>query len=243
MIGRRKLLTGALAGVGAALALPGRAQAYNLPSAITVPQGGALKYGVLGDSVTGRGSFASTQDNAWAWLLQSRLEQHWTVTRQDGTTNHDAQGDSCLATVATYPSGCDLLVIGLGTNDCREQNSDGSWVYSPSTVYANANTVYSNALQLNPGAVILGVGIWDTSLLTWSPTAGSRVVRFDALIAERCVENGGMWMPIADLWDYSPDRLPTGVAAFGGYTTDGFHPNDAGHQAIYNRAVNWLRLP
>ena len=43
------------------------------------------------------------------------------------------------------------------------------------------------------------------------------------------------YVPFTDLFDHVPNRNPTGDPAFGGYTTDGFHPNDTGHRAIYNR--------
>lgn len=215
------------------------------PCALTFPTDRQFVLGVIGDSITGRGSFASDPTKDWVSLLATRIGAQCPqgVTRIDCTSHHDAQGSTCLGTIDTYPTSCDLVLVGLGTNDCRETNADGTWVYSQTNTYTAAETVYSSVAAQNPGAVIVGVGVWNTSLLAWPPTAGSRLVRWDALIGERCAENGGIYIPIADLYDYSPNRLPTGVTAFGGYTTDGFHPNDAGHAAIYNRVANWLRLP
>lgn len=200
--------------------------------------------GVVGDSVTQRGSFASVVTNSWVELVRTRIAAQCPqgVTRIDSVGHHDAYGNTCLGTIDTYPSGCDLVLVGLGTNDCRQQDSSGNWVYSPSQTYASAQTVYSTVAAQNPGAVVFGLGVWDQSMLTWY-NAGSRVVRWDALIGERCHEAGGIWVSVSDLWDYSPNRLPTGVAAFGGFQTDGFHPNDAGHAAIAARAINALRLP
>ncbi|GLY73773.1 hypothetical protein Airi01_020400 [Actinoallomurus iriomotensis] len=75
----------------------------------------------------------------------------------------------------------------------------------------------------------------------WMPSDGGmwtdcrRIAHYDALIAEQAHRHDGMYVPFTDLFDHDPNRDPTGVPAFGEYTTDGFHPNDAGHRAIYNR--------
>lgn len=212
-----------------------QAQAYNFKGSLLPPVGGPLKYGVLGDSITGRGSFASVQTNAWAWLLEARLQKSWTVTRQDGTSKHDAAGNTVLGTVDTYPTGCDLVVVGLGTNNAREVDSSGNYVYSSTQIYADAQTVYSSVRQANPNAMIYGLGVWNAS--------GPRTARVDALIGERCAENGGIYAICSDLYDYTPDRLPSGQPSFAGYTTDGFHPNDTGHNQLYLRAVNWIGVP
>lgn len=214
------------------------------PCALTFPTDRPFVLGVVGDSVTQRGSFASVVTNSWVELVRARIATQCPmgVTRIDATEHHDAYGNTTLGTIDTYPSGCDLVLVGLGTNDCRSQDGSGNWVYGQSATYAAAQTVYSSVAAQNPGAVVFGLGVWDQSILTWY-NAGSRVVRWDALIGERCHENGGIWVSVSDLWDYSPNRLPTGVAAFGGYSTDGFHPNDAGHAAIAARAANALRLP
>lgn len=232
---RRSLLTGAALTAAASIIPSSSAAAYNQRGQLLPPLGGPLKYGVVGDSITGRGSFASDQSKAWAWLLQTRLQQSWTVTRQDATSHHDAQGSTTLGTIDTVPTGCDLVVVGLGTNNAREVDSSGNYVYSNTSIYSDAQALYYNVRQSNPNALIYGLGVWDAS--------GPRTARVDALIGERCAENGGIYAICSDLYDYTPDRLPTGVAAFGGYTTDGFHPNDTGHAALYQRAVNWIGVP
>lgn len=221
------------------------------PCALTFPTTRQFQLGVVGDSVTQRGSFASTYENTWVELLKARIAQQCPlgVNRLDSVIYHDAQGSTSLASMSTstaiagFPSGCDLVIVGLGTNDCRETNSDGSWTYSPTSTFDDARTVYQAVAAANPGAVILGLGVWDNSLLTWAPTAGSRSVRWDALIAQNCAAVGGIYVPVGDLWDYAPNRTPINQPAFGGFETDGFHPNDTGHQAIATRVAEWLRLP
>ncbi|MEY9876610.1 acyl-CoA thioesterase-1 [Streptacidiphilus sp. MAP12-33] len=246
VIPRRTLLAGA--GIAAATAFIPRTQAAaaSAPTLITVPPGQPLTYGVLGDSITGRGSFASDPSLTWTALLQARLAQTWTVTRVNGTTHTDAQDLTCLGTVDTVPSGCNLVVVGLGTNDCREMTGS-SYTYSPTQTYNSAGTLFAEVAAANPAAVIVSLGVWGDTTVQWtmsgSTTPVSRVARWDALIGEQVAKNGGITVPAADLYGYSPNRLPAGVAAFGGYTTDGFHPNDAGHAALYARVASWLRLP
>lgn len=224
------------------------------PCALTFPTTRQFQLGVVGDSVTQRGSFASTIENTWVELLRAQIatECPLGVTRVDSVTYHDAQGSTSLASMSTtqalagFPSDCDLVIVGLGTNDCREQNSDGTWTYSPTSSFDNARTIYQAVAAANPGAVIVGLGVWDQSLLAWPPTAGSRTARWDALIGQNCAQVGGIYIPVSDLFDYPPNRLvngQTGTPAFGGYATDGFHPDDGGHLALKNRVAEWLRLP
>lgn len=251
----RRGLLAATAGLATAAALiPAQQANAEAPCPLKFPTTRPFAVGVIGDSVTQRGSFASDISKTWVELLRTRIATQCPMgtDRLDSTTYWDAQNSTSLSSMSTttaqagYPSGCDLVIVGLGTNDCREQDSNGAWVYSASAVYANAQTVYNTAAARNPDAVLVGVGIWDQSLLSWAGPGGypgSRVTRFDSLIGERCAEAGGIYISLADLWDYAPNRTPTGQPAFGGYTTDGFHPNDSGHAAIYGRVANWLRLP
>lgn len=216
----------------------------------TFPTDRPFMLGVVGDSVTQRGSFASTYENTWVELIKAQIATHcpMSVNRVDSVIYHDAQGSTSLASMSTaqavagFPSGCDLVIVGLGTNDCREQDSSGNWVYSPTQTFDDARTIYQAVAAANPNAVIAGLGVWDQSMLAWY-NPGSRTVRWDALIGQNCAQVGGIYVPVSDLWDYASNRLPTGVAAFGGYTTDGFHPNDTGHAAIKARVAEWLRLP
>jgi lysophospholipase L1-like esterase len=240
ILDRRTLLT------AAATLLPVGAAAPATRAPAPVPPGPPFRYGVLGDSITGRGSFASDEARTWTALLQARLAQTRRVTRVNGTTHQDEQGLTCLRTVDAVPFGCDLVVVGLGTNDCREQR-DGSYVYTPHDTRAAARTLFAAVAAANPGADIVGLGVWGDRTLEWTPSGSaypvSRVDHWDELIGECCAENGGIPVPCADLYRRSAGRLPAGRPAFGGYTTDGFHPNDAGHEAIYRRVAHRLRLP
>ncbi|MFF0746881.1 SGNH/GDSL hydrolase family protein [Streptomyces sp. NPDC004111] len=242
ILDRRTLLTTAAAAtlctVGAAAPVPRAPQ--------LAPPGTPLRYGVLGDSITGRGSFSSRESGTWTTLLQSRLEKTWQVTRVKGATSRDAQGVTCLASVDSVPFGCDLVVVGLGTNDCREQR-DGSYVYTPDDTHTAARVLFGAVAAANPGAVIVALGVWSDSTEQWTPEGSaypvSRVESWDELIGDCVAEAGGIHIPCADLYLCSAYRLPAGRPAFGGYTTDGFHPNDAGHEALYRRVAHRLRLP
>lgn len=246
---RSVLTTAALAAAATLISSDSVAAATTAPTPINVPPGQPLTYGVLGDSITGRGSFASDPSLTWTALLQARLAKTWTVTRVNGVTHTDAQGLTCLGTVDQVPSGCDLVVVGLGTNDCREQ-LNGSYVYSSTQTYNSAGTLFQEVAAANPNALIVSLGVWGDATTAWTmsssttpPSVMSRVGRWDALIGQQVAAVGGITVPAADLFGYTPYRDPAGQPAFGGYQTDGFHPNDTGHNAIYLRVAEWLRLP
>lgn len=249
ILNRRTLLAAGSLAAATSLIPRTTAHATTAPTLITVPPGQPLTYGVLGDSITGRGSFASDPSLTWTALLQTRLAQTWTVTRVNGTTHTDAAGLTCLGTVDTVPSGCDLVVVGLGTNDCREQTS-GSYTYTPTATFDAAGTLFAQVAAANPHAVIVSLGVWGDSTTSWTLSGSttpvstvSRVARWDALIGQQVAANGGITVPASDLFAYTPNRDPINQPAFGGYQTDGFHPNNTGHNAIYQRVASWLRLP
>ncbi|CAM5296770.1 hypothetical protein GCM10010329_81970 [Streptomyces spiroverticillatus] len=244
MLNRRSLLRTA-AFTAPALGLATGPAAPAARARLLAAMGGPLVFGVLGDSITGRGSFASRSDKSWTALLQTRLEQNWRVTRVEGSTSRDAQNLTCLADVNTVPFGCDLIVVGLGTNDCREQRN-GRHIYTPHDTRSAAHALFTAIAAGNPGAVILSLGVWGDRSIQWSmddrTPPVSRVAHWDAIIAEQCLANGGLPVPCADLYDDPAHRLPAGRPAFGGYSTDGFHPNDAGHEALYRRVASQLHL-
>ncbi|WP_433543839.1 SGNH/GDSL hydrolase family protein (plasmid) [Streptomyces sp. CA-294286] len=245
ILDRRGLLTAA-ALTASATVLPAAAGAPAPRTPALVPPGRPLTFGVVGDSITGRGSFASSRARPWTALLQARLAKSWTVTRVNGATSRDAQGVTCLATVDTVPFGCDLVVIGLGSNDCLARR-EGTYVYSPADTRAAARTLFTAVAAGNPDAVVVALGVWGDRALTWTGNGSaqpvSRVDSWDEIIGECCAENGGIHVRCADLYDHVAHRLPAGRPAFGGYTTDGYHPNDAGHEALYRRVAQRLDLP
>ncbi|MFJ6700101.1 SGNH/GDSL hydrolase family protein [Streptomyces sp. NPDC091272] len=255
ILDRRALLTTAVL-TGSARFLPvgsaapaTRAPVPVLPATrapVPVPPGRPLRYGVIGDSITGRGSFASSVTRSWTALLQARLAKTWRVTRVNGSTSQDEQGVTCLGTADSVPFGCDLVVVGLGSNDCLARR-DGRYVYTPDDTYSAARALFSAMAAANPGAVVVGLGVWGDINLRWNRNRlarpESRVEYWDRILGEVCAENGSIHVPCADLYGSTALRLPAGRPAFGGYTTDGYHPNDAGHEAIYRRVAERLELP
>ncbi|MFD3515866.1 SGNH/GDSL hydrolase family protein [Streptomyces sp. NPDC058657] len=243
ILDRRTLLTSTALTASATL-LPAAATAPAAPS--LKPPGLPLRYAVLGDSITGRGSFASHDARAWTSLLQARLAKSWKVTRVNGATSRDEQGVTCLATVDTVPFGCDLVVIGLGSNDCLARRN-GGYAYTPGDTRDAARALFAAAAAANPDAVVVALGVWGDRTLQWATDRSahpvSRVEYWDEIIGECCEENGGIPIPCADLYSHLANRLPAGRPAFGGYRTDGYHPNDTGHQALYERVAHRLRLP
>lgn len=191
------------------------------------PAGGALRVNFLGDSVGYRGSFASTLGNSWRHLMRSRLESAGPVAYGTCAHAHDADGNTVFTSFSNVSGGEDVTFVMLGTNNVREAQDYSAFSSDCASLLDQVRTAAPDAL------LVVG-GVWMPSDGgTW--TDCRRVARYNALIAERAYEHDGMYVPFTDLFDCDANRHPTGVPAFGEYSTDGFHPNDAGHRAIYNR--------
>lgn len=191
------------------------------------PDSGTLRANFLGDSVGYRGSFASTREASWRYLMRARLESVGPVTYGTYTQVHNANGNTVFASVSNVSGGEDVTFVMLGTNNVREEQEYSAFDSDCAGVLDQVRTAAPHALLVVGGA--------------WMPSDGGtwtdcrRVAHYDALIAEQAYKHNGTYVPFTDLFDYDPNRNPTGVPAFGEYVTDGFHPNDAGHRAIYDR--------
>ncbi|GAA4600799.1 hypothetical protein GCM10023195_01170 [Actinoallomurus liliacearum] len=194
---------------------------------ITWPDSGMLRVNFLGDSVGYRGSFASTRENSWRYLMRARLESVGPVTYGTYTHTHNANGNTVFTSLSNVSGGEDVTFVMLGTNNVREAQEYGGF-------YSDCAYTLDQVRAAAPDALLVVGGVWMPSDGgTW--TDCRHVARYDALIAEQAHRHDGMYVPFTDLFDDDSNRNPTGVPAFGAYTTDGFHPNDAGHRAIYDR--------
>ncbi|GAA4640639.1 hypothetical protein GCM10023196_106990 [Actinoallomurus vinaceus] len=191
------------------------------------PDSGTLRVNFLGDSVGYRGSFASTLGNSWRYLMRACLESVGPVTYGTCTHTHNANGNTVFTSFSNVSGGEDVTFVMLGTNNVREGQE-----YS--VFYSDCAYTLDQVRTAAPDALLVVGGVWMPSDGgTW--TDCRRVAHYDALIAEQAHEHDGMYVPFTDLFDCDSNRYPAGVPAFGEYTTDGFHPNDAGHRAIYDR--------
>lgn len=82
----------------------------------------------------------------------------------------------------------------------------------------------------------------DSALVCLGVWAGTgNAEQYDKRISSECVSHGGVFVPIADIYDEPGMRGPAGVTVPGGVSDD-FHPNDSGHAAIAERILSNLRL-
>ncbi|HEY7342838.1 MAG TPA: SGNH/GDSL hydrolase family protein [Ktedonobacterales bacterium] len=115
------------------------------------------------------------------------------------------------------PADAQDAVIELGTND----------VFASGETLVQFRTAYDYILTRvrhdAPQAKIVCLGTWRT------PAQGGR---FDAIIRSDCASLvGGSYVALSHFYLNAHYRGPAGiVTAFG--TSDDFHPNNAGHQAI-----------
>ena len=87
---------------------------------ITWPNTGTLRVNFLGDSVGYRGSFASTLENSWRYLMRARLESVGPVAYGSYDHTHNANGNTVFTSVSNVSGGEDLTFVMLGTNNVRE---------------------------------------------------------------------------------------------------------------------------
>lgn len=194
---------------------------------ITWPNTGTLRVNFLGDSVGYRGSFASTLENSWRYLMRARLESVGPVAYGSYDHTHNANGNTVFTSVSNVSGGEDLTFVMLGTNNVREAQEYNAFS-------SDCASALDRVRAAAPDALLVVGGTWMPSNGgTW--TDCERVAHYDVLIAEQAHKHDGTYVPFTGLFDHAPNRNPTGDPAFGGYTTDGFHPNDTGHRAIYNR--------
>lgn len=143
------------------------------------------------------------------------------------SVTHDAYGNTTAASISNLRTVSQLTTVGLGTNDTRDGVGYG-------TFYANYAHLIDTVRAVSPTTALACLGVWA------APSV--KQAHFDALISEQCARHQGVFVPLTDLFAYDPNRLPVGQPAFGGYHTDGFHPDDDGQSAIARRVLISLRL-
>lgn len=222
MVSRRSFLVGASA-AAATVALPRVAAAATRSVQVTF----------IGDSVGRRGSMASTVAKTWQSRVSASLRPLGRVRLGKQYFVNDERGNTVISSVYDVSSGDDLTFVMIGTNDVREGASP-----------LRFRTDYAHLLDLvrerSPNTQLICLGLW-------LPSDGApfctrvEMELYHAAIAELAVAHGARAViRLEDIYDAEWSRYPKHVRAFGGYYTDGFHPNDAGHRAIYQRVVDTL---
>ena len=149
---------------------------------------------IVGDSITA-GHFASKPDKTFRALVLAALSARGPVAAQDAV-----------------PSGVDLAVLEVGTDDMRVQRvSDFRTAFE---------ALVAQVRSASPNADLVCAG-------TWSATGGL----YDAVIQRACTGANSRYVPLQALYDTPAFHGPAGKATSYG-PSDGLSPNDAGHRAI-----------
>lgn len=207
--------------------MPTFSQAPDALRTVTVtPTDGTLDVLFAGDSLTG-GLYASDQANGFKWRMATVLEQSGPVKEY----NSALSGGTTVQVSEEYdvPTGLDLAVVELGTNDLGNQ-----------VPLDEFRTVYSELLTKitvsNPGVPVVCAGVWEGN------GGGPEGPTYDRVIEQACSDVDGVFVSLRALYQ-NPDTIgPAGQPAYLG-TSDDFHPNDRGHELIAAALLERITLP
>lgn len=170
---------------------------------------------VAGDSLS-VGMYASTESGSFVTRVLDHLAP---ATLTTASRPHET-----LAVVSNYteiPAGVDVAIIELGTNDVG--------VPTPEDDFRDGYAALLTAVRdTSPDAKLVCVGTWTG----WGWTQ-------DETIRSSCIEAGGAYVHLRDLFNRNELRGPEGRETHLG-TSDWFHPNDDGHMAIARRITEAL---
>ena len=190
---------------------------------VAAPQPAArqLRLLVVGDSLS-VGYYASNLDGSYVTLLQQGLDHRGisvstTLVAKAGVTAVDASRWQL-----GIPS--DDIIVELGTNDY------GSSV-PLSSFQAGYDTILWALRRASPHANLYCLGTWSNPAEV--NRTGATAGRYDTVIQSSCQIARGHYVDLSPFYEQTGDHGPSGAATYLG-TSDWFHPNDAGHEAIAN---------
>ncbi|MBC9735328.1 SGNH/GDSL hydrolase family protein [Nocardioides marmotae] len=235
---RRTALSGRLLAVGAAVTVavvlvaavllresqPGNAGSRYVPPPVeqertsvadALPaEGETLSVLVAGDSLS-QGRFALKARNGYVRRVERALDEHWDAT---ATVVGDSGRQSFDVTPDVPRRAFDLVILELGTNDATGN-------------YAAFSENYSDLVRAvrkqSPDAGLVCLGSWQTEY---------RASLVDATIDRTCTEADGVYVDLNELYLDENLRGPEGAQGVYG-VSDNFHPNDAGHGAMAELAL------
>jgi acyl-CoA thioesterase-1 len=183
----------------------------------------------VGDSLT-LGYYATTQQQSYcaltsAWFAPLGYPSSATLTDFGGKIA-GAAGETAKISAAD----AEVAVIELGTNDA---SGYPTWQPTPAQTFeADYRSVLEAVRSANPQARFALLGVWKEK-----PDRDT----YDGIIARLATEYGGCFVNLETLSDNPSLSGPAGRTTYYG-TSDAFHPNDAGHQAIaaaVEQAFSW----
>lgn len=189
---------------------------------MTLEQDETLRITYLGDSLTA-GLHATTEQDAYRTQLTSAVAgggpfEESGLRIVGGTVKQTLEGN------AEFPRDQHLYIIELGTNDINEVDHR---IFSE-----QYEQLLLRVREGSPDAALVCLG-------TWRPP--SRGANYDLVIRQECESFGGEYRRMADLEADPTHKGPAGEETYWG-PSDDFHPNDAGHAAIFERAMSAIEV-
>lgn len=187
---------------------------------LTTPPDRALSVVFLGDSLS-TDSYSSTRELGWTSLVAAGLGAYGSVER---TVEATAGQTVAAALRRDIPSGADLVLVQLGTNDVGGRTE-------PAKFEATYREYLGMVLAASPDSKVICITPWNTA---------ARSTAYTAAITAVCGEVGATVMDIAPIYSRPDTRAHKGEAYFGGIVPDDAHPNDRGHRMIADLVLDWI---
>lgn len=183
-----------------------------------------LRVMFAGDTLTD-GYFATSQGNGFSQRVGLSLAQGGPVEEVRGPSVADRRLET-LGGFPEVPANLDLAILQLGTLEAGESMDTVAFSIS-----------YGVALRAlkdrSPNAGIACLSVWQST--------GANAGAYDRIIQEQCQLAGGKFVNIASAFSNTSNHGPEGLPTWTG-PADGFHPNDAGHEAIANVILELVKV-
>ena len=173
----------------------------------------------IGDSLTA-GFYATTEQQSYFALTSAWLAAHGYPTSTRMAVPGAKIGGAADEATQISATGADVAVIELGTNDASGYPTGQPT--SGSDFVADYRTVLEAVRSARPQARLVLLSVWQQN---------TNRALYDSLIADLATEYGGCYVSLESLSDDGFYTGPAGTPTYNG-TSDAFHPNDAGHEAI-----------
>lgn len=201
----------------------------------------SLKCGILGDSIT-EGTGASTTAKSYASLLSAEF----------ASLENKGIGGSCISQHWQKPfvgrwnnlaSNLDFVIVFGGVNDFYANAPIGDTDSTANTDFKGAlNTIISGLLTKYPTKRLMFITPPQTNngtLASDQPNGiGKTMQDYVDAIKERCNHYS---IPCFDLFANSGVNVADNATQKTAMTADGIHPNDAGHQRIYELVLGFCK--
>ena len=183
----------------------------------------------VGDSLTA-GYYATSEPQSFRALTGAWFASDGYPTSTNLAVPGGKIADAATETAQISDAGADVAVIELGTNDA---SGYPTWQPTPADEFeADYRSVLEAVRSARPQARLVLLGVWKEK--------ADRDI-YDGIIAALATEYDGCYVNLETLSDDPSLSGPAGRATYNG-TSDTFHPNDAGHQAIaaaVEQAFSW----